>query len=98
TLNYFTLSLDLLCIAGTDGYFKRLNAAWEKTLGFTEAELLAAPYMDFVHPDDRALTLAAAGRIVAGAPLGQCENRYRCKDGSYRWLLWKSGVSGDSQL
>jgi len=87
---FFTVSLDLFCIAGFDGYFKRLNPAWERTLGFTPVELLARPYLEFVHPDDRESTLAEARKISAGADTISFENRYRCKDGSYRWLLWKS--------
>ena len=55
------MSLDMLCIAGTDGYFKRVNPAWENTLGFTRDELLARPYVDFIHPDDREETSARAG-------------------------------------
>ncbi len=96
--NFFRLSLELLCIAGVDGYFKVLNPAWEKTLGFTQAELCAKPFMDFVHPDDLAATSAATERVTAAQPLNHFENRYRCKDGSYRWLLWKVALSADSQL
>jgi PAS domain S-box-containing protein len=96
--SFFTLSLELLCIAGVDGYFKLLNPAWENTLGFTQAELCAAPFWDFVHPDDLPATEAAAKRITALQPLNHFENRYRCKDGSYRWLLWKVALSADLRL
>jgi serine/threonine-protein kinase len=85
---FFALSLDLMCIAGFDGYFKQLNPAWEKTLGWALAELQARPWTEFLHPDDVAPTVAAAQRIIAGDPLLYHENRYRCKDGSYRWLQW----------
>ncbi len=86
----FEQSPDLLCIAGTDGYFRRVNPAWQRTLGYTPAELLGRPYVEFVHPDDRERTGSEAGRIATGSGAEQFENRYRCKDGSYRWLSWKS--------
>ena len=85
---FFTLSLDMLCVAGLDGYLKRVNPAWTKTLGFTEAELLSQPWMDLVHPDDLEATRDVAVKLFAGEPVVYFENRYRCKDGSFRWLLW----------
>ena len=60
---FFNLSLDLMCVAGFDGYFKRLNPVWERTLGYTLDELLARPYLDFVHPDDRSTTTTEAGPV-----------------------------------
>jgi PAS domain S-box-containing protein len=85
---FFALSLDLMCIAGFDGYFKQLNPAWEKSLGWTTEELQAKPWVEFLHPDDVAPTLASAQKIIAGEVVLFHENRYRCKDGSYRWLQW----------
>src|SRR5262245_38484977 len=85
---FFTLSLDLLCIAGFDGYFKRLNPAWERALGYTLDELLARPYVDFVHPDDRSVTRNEAARAQEGLNVLAFENRYLHKNGTYRWLEW----------
>jgi PAS domain S-box-containing protein len=87
---FFDVSIDMLCVLDFNGYFKRLNPAWEKTLGFTRAELLAAPFIEFVHPDDRERTLAQNGSVRGGGHALRFENRYRCKDGSYRWLLWNA--------
>jgi PAS domain S-box-containing protein len=86
---FFTASLDLLAIASLDGYLKRLSPSWEETFGWTLQELLARPWLDFVHPEDRAATVAASARLAQGAPVLEFENRYQCRDGSYRWLSWR---------
>ena len=85
---YFDLAVDMLCVAGTDGYFKTLNPAWTRTLGYSHAELLSRPYLDFVHPADRDGTVAEASKIASGFETIHFRNRYRCKDGTYRWLAW----------
>jgi eukaryotic-like serine/threonine-protein kinase len=95
---FFTLSLEMLCIAGFDGYFRRLNPAWERTLGFTVEELLAEPYFSFIHPDDRERTEAEAKRLSTGTDTITFENRYRCKDGSYKWMLWTATAFVSRQL
>jgi two-component system NtrC family sensor kinase len=90
---FFNMSVDMLCIAGFDGYFKRVNPAWERTLGWTPEEIMGRPYIEFVHPEDREATLIEAGKLQAEHyETVSFENRYLCKDGSYRWLLW-SGTS-----
>ena len=94
----FNLSLDLFCIAGFDGYFKRINPAWEKTLGRSRDELLSRPYIDFVHPDDREATIAEAKHILEGQVTFSFENRFRCDDGTYIWLLWNATPSSQQHL
>lgn len=86
----FNLSLDMLCIAGFDGYFRQINPAWTTSLGWSQSELLRSPWITFVHPDDREATEAAGRRLLAGTPVSGFENRYRCKDGSFRTLAWNS--------
>jgi PAS domain S-box-containing protein len=95
---FFTLSLDMLAVAGFDGYFKRVNPVWERVLGWTEHELLTKPYMDFVHPDDVAPTIEAASRLGRGSAIVQFENRYFHKDGTTRWLLWTSAPFPEHQV
>ena len=95
---FIDLSLNLLCIAGTDGYFKHVNRAWETTFGYTREELLARPYLEFVHPDDRQATMAEAAHVASGRNTISFENRYRAKDGSYKWLLWSAVVRAERGL
>jgi len=95
---FVDLSIDMLCVAHFDGYFKKLNPAWERTLGFTVAELQSRPILDFVHPDDRERSRLEGRRITDGAQALSFENRYLCKDGSYKWLLWNATGDLERQL
>ncbi|HET7563505.1 MAG TPA: PAS domain S-box protein [Gemmatimonadaceae bacterium] len=92
---FFDVSIDMLCFLDFNGYFKRLNPAWERTLGFTRKELMSQPFIEFVHPDDRERTLAQNADVRSGGQALGFENRYRCKDGSYKWFLWNAtpGIS-----
>jgi PAS domain S-box-containing protein len=85
---YFTLSPEMVILAGFDGYWKRVNPAVEAVLGYTEREALARPFMEFVHPDDRERTEEEARRVVDGAMAYAFENRIVCKDGSYKLIEW----------
>ena len=87
---FFSLSLDPMGIAGTDGYFQRVNPAWERTLGWTDEEITSTPFLDLVHPDDREATASEAAKLAAGGVTVSFENRYRTKDGGYRWLNWSA--------
>jgi PAS domain S-box-containing protein len=92
---FFNLSLELLCIASTDGHFLRLNPAWERILGYSREELLAKRFLDFVHPDDLDRTHKAVSALASQQKVIYFENRYRCKDGTYRWLEWNSAPAGN---
>ena len=85
---FFNLSLDLFCIADLHG-FRRVNPMFCKTLGYSADELTSRPFLDFVHPDDLAATQNAVAELEQGKDVVLFENRYRCKDGSYRWLSWQ---------
>jgi PAS domain S-box-containing protein len=87
---FFSVALDLLCIASMDGYFLRINPAWETTLGYTISELQSRQFLDFVHPDDVASTLAVIAALQAKQEIPLFVNRYRHRDGSYRWIEWRS--------
>jgi PAS domain S-box-containing protein len=86
----FDVAVDLQAIAGPDGYFRRVNLAGQALLGYTEAELTARPFVDLVHPDDRARTAAEAESLITAGSTVDFENRYRAADGTYRWLAWRS--------
>ena len=90
---FFSMSLDLLCIANLDGRFTRVSPAWEAVLGWTAAELTASPYLTLVHPDDIDSTGRESARLATGGVTVSFENRYRTKDGSYRWLSWKAAAN-----
>ncbi len=88
---FFDVSLDMLCVAGFDGHFKRVSSSWTEILGWNQEELLATPYLELVHPDDVETTERATDdQTRQGDHIVDFENRYRAKDGEYRWLRWRS--------
>jgi len=92
---FFALSSDLLCISALDGRIRKLNPAWERALGYSMEELLSRPLIDFVHPDDRARTLALIEPICSGKEIVGFDNRLVCKDGSIRWVSWTCSALRD---
>ena len=92
--NFFSVALDLLCIADTDGYFRRLNKQWEKALGYKLKDLENRKFMDFVHPDDVAKTIKVLKDLGAQKEVVNFINRYKCKNGSYKWIEWRSKPIG----
>ncbi len=95
---FFELSLDLLCVANTEGYFLHLNPVWTEALGWKEEELLARPFLEFIHPDDVAATLAEVEKLAQGHTTIYFENRYRTTSGAYRWLAWTCRPDPESGL
>jgi PAS domain S-box-containing protein len=87
---FFNHAMDLMCIANLDGYFQQVNPAFVEALGYTSEELCSHPFIDFVHPDDRDNTMAAARKLSEGKIVVAFDNRYFCKDGSIRWLTWNA--------
>jgi PAS domain S-box-containing protein len=85
---FFSLSLDLFCVVAFEGYFRRVNPAWQRVLGYTPDEVVGHPFVDFIHPEDRAASTREAMKLATGSDLVHFENRYLHKDGSVRWILW----------
>ena len=85
---FFTLSMDMLCIVHLDGYFLRTNPAFGKVLGYSEEELRNRSVFNMLHPDDRESATSEYEKLRAGEPTRSLENRFRCKDGEYRWVAW----------
>ncbi len=95
---FFELSPDLLCIAGYDGYFKRINPAVSKLLGYSDEELYASPINDFVHEEDKHITNRVRDELTKNTSLNNFENRYIAKNGEVVWLSWTSFPNDDHQL
>jgi len=96
--NFFNLSPELLCITNFDGYFKYVNPAWENTTGFTTEELLAKPYIEFIHPEDRQALAADAQKVASGIGTTYFESRILCKDNLYKWFVWSASASVEDRL
>lgn len=94
----FAMSQDMLCIAGFDGHLMHVNPAWTRVLGWSAEEMTSRPWLWFVHPDDQAATIRAGERLLAGGTMVGFENRYRCKDGSWRLLSWNSSSLMEDHL
>lgn len=92
---FFNISLDLFCIADTNGIFHRLNPEWEKTLGYNLSELMGKRFLDFVHPDDIQKTIDQVSDLRDQKEVVNFVNRYRHKDGTYRWIEWRSVPRGE---
>ncbi|MCC5930551.1 MAG: PAS domain S-box protein [Cyclobacteriaceae bacterium] len=92
---FFTVNLDLLCIADLNGFFIKTNTAWSHILGYSSRELEQRKFLDFVHPEDLTSTLLAMKQLAKGEDVINFINRYRAKDGSYRYIEWRSHPKGN---
>ena len=96
-IDFFEFSNEMLCVANRQGFFIRVNQAWTRTLGWSLDEIMSRPYVDFVHPEDLESTIREASLLQSGShETIQFENRYKCKDGSYKWLAWHAKLEPDS--
>lgn len=96
--SFFDSSLDLLCVAGLDGYFKKVNPAFTKALGYSASELIARPFLKFIHPEDVEATIIEIEKLRHGIASIEFENRYRCLNGSYRRLQWMATPSHQEEF
>ena len=96
--NFFELSADLFCIAGYDGYFRKINSSVCRVLGYTEEELFSRKISSFVHPDDQDKTAQHRKELLNGSPLYHFENRYITKSGDIVWMYWTSMPVAEEQL
>lgn len=94
----FNISTEMICVANIEGYFKKINSAFERTLGYSRNELLEKPFLELVHPDDKARTLVELKKHSTGSQSGYFENRYCCKDGSIKFLGWTTSTINDEGL
>jgi PAS domain S-box-containing protein len=95
---FFDMSVEMLCIAGFDGYFKQLNQAWERTLGFSLEELKSRPFAELIHPEDLEGTETERQRLRLGVEVVDFESRFLTKDGTYRWLAWRASSAPEQGL
>jgi len=95
---FFALVPDMVCIASADGFFLSLNDAWEQVLGYSKAELMAVPFAEFVHPDDRNTTLKESASQRTGKAALSFTNRYRAKNGTYHWFEWNATAANEKGM
>jgi PAS domain S-box-containing protein len=96
--SFFSVTLDLLCVAGMDGIFKRVNPAFNKVLGYSNDDLLSQPFFNFIHPDDLSTTQKEVEKLATGLSSIQFENRYRCKNGTYKTLSWAAAPDNERKF
>jgi PAS domain S-box-containing protein len=86
----FNLSLDMLCISSFDGFIRQINPAWQKSVGWSNVDMMNKNWVEFIHPNDQHATSEANDKLLKGESLSQFENRFRAQDGTYRWFSWDS--------
>ncbi|MGK7396140.1 MAG: PAS domain-containing sensor histidine kinase [Candidatus Cyclobacteriaceae bacterium M3_2C_046] len=86
----YTYSLDMLAVAGFDGFFKQINPAWSRTLGWSVQDLINQPWINFVHKEEQKITRLAHAKLQAGESLSLFQHRFLCQDGSFKWLSWNA--------